>query len=189
VKPSVGLQLLRQEIMGPEAFDDAFRTYIQRWAYKHPTPADFFRTMEDGLGEDLSWFWRSWFYTTDRLDQAVDSVTLSDSSGVVSRVYLRSAGEMPMPVELGLLMDDGSTQRVHLPVEIWGLRNTYTALIAGPKKVNGVVVDPDGWYPDVDRSNNRWPATPAAGTPPPARTAPTGTAPAGAASSGAAPGR
>src|SRR5258708_34878043 len=58
VKPSVGLQLLRQEIMGPEAFDDAFRTYIQRWAYKHPTPADFFRTMQDAGGKRLDWFWR-----------------------------------------------------------------------------------------------------------------------------------
>jgi hypothetical protein len=174
-KPAVGLVLLREHITSPDRFDPVFREYIRRWAYKHPTPADFFRTMEDGLGEDLSWFWRSWFYTTDRLDQAVDSVALSDSSGVVSRVYLRNAGEMPMPVELGLLMDDGSTQRVHLPVEIWGLRNTYTALIAGPKKVNSVVIDPDGWYPDVDRGNNRWPATPAAGVPAPAGTAPTGT--------------
>jgi hypothetical protein len=133
--------------------------------------------MEDGLGEDLSWFWRSWFYTTDRLDQAVDSVAVSDSSGVVSRVYLRNAGRMPMPVELALVMNDGSTQRVRLPVEIWGLRNSYTALIAGPKKVNSVVIDPDGWYPDVDRSNNRWPAVPAAwASPPPASgAAPTGT--------------
>ena len=52
--------------LGPERFDPAFREYIRRWAYKHPTPADFFRTIEDGLGEDLSWFWRSWFYTTER---------------------------------------------------------------------------------------------------------------------------
>jgi hypothetical protein len=84
---------------------------------------------------------------------------------------------MPMPVELGLLMDDGSTQRVRLPVEIWGLRTTYTALIAGPKKVNSVAIDPDNWYPDVDRSNNRWPAAAPAGPPPPTTTgaAPTGT--------------
>jgi aminopeptidase N len=166
-KPAVGLVLLREHITSPEQFDPAFREYIRRWAFKHPTPADFFRTMEDGLGEDLSWFWRSWFYTTDRLDQAVDSVALSDSSGVLSRVYLRNAGEMPMPVELALLMDDGSTQRLRLPVEIWGLRDTYTALIPGPKKVNSVVIDPDGWYPDVDRSNNRWPATIAAPQPAP----------------------
>jgi Peptidase family M1 domain len=165
-KPAVGLVLLREHITSPDRFDPVFREYIRRWAYKHPTPADFFRTMEDGLGEDLSWFWRSWFYTTDRLDQAVDSVALSDSAGVVSRVYLRNAGQMPMPVELGLLMDDGSTQRVSLPVEIWGLRNTYTAVIAGPKKVNSVVIDPDNWYPDVNRGNNRWPAGAPAGPPP-----------------------
>ncbi len=167
-KPALGLVLLRDHITSPERFDPVFREYIRRWAYKHPTPADFFRTMEDGLGEDLSWFWRSWFYTTDRLDQAVDSVALSDSSGVISRIYLRNAGQMPMPVELALLMDDGSTQRLRLPVEIWGLRDHYVALIPGPKKVNSVVIDPDGWYPDVDRSNNRWPATVAAPAPSPA---------------------
>jgi Peptidase family M1 domain len=157
-KPALGLVLLRDHITSPERFDPVFREYIRRWAYKHPTPADFFRTMEDGLGEDLSWFWRSWFYTTDRLDQAVDSVAVSDSAGVVSKVYVRNAAQMPMPVELALTMDDGTTQRLHLPVEIWGLRDTYVALVPGPKKVTSVVVDPDGWYPDVDRSNNRWPA-------------------------------
>ncbi len=165
-KPAVGLVLLRDHITSPERFDPVFREYIRRWAFRHPTPADFFRTMEDGLGEDLSWFWRSWFYSTDRLDQAVDSVALSDSAGVVSRVYLRNAGRMPMPVELALLMDDGSTQRLRLPVEIWGLGDRYAALVPGPKKVSGVVIDPDGWYPDVDRSNNRWPAgaAPASGS-------------------------
>jgi len=171
-KPALGLVLLREHITSPERFDPVFREYIRRWSFKHPTPADFFRTMEDGLGEDLSWFWRSWFYTTDRLDQAVDSVALSDSAGVVSRVYLRNAGQMPMPVELALAMDDGSTQRLRLPVEIWGLGDHYTALIPGPRKVVSVAIDPDGWYPDVDRSNNRWPAAspsaPTATSPPPA---------------------
>ena len=158
--------LLREHITSPERFDPVFREYIRRWAYKHPTPADFFRTMEDGLGEDLSWFWRSWFYTTDRLDQAVDSVALSDSSGVVSRVYLRNAGEMPMPVELALL--DGRRQHAAAHGCRWrsGVCGTPTPRSSpGPKKVNGVAIDPDGWYPDVDRANNRWPATPAAGAP------------------------
>jgi hypothetical protein len=155
-KPAVGLVLLRERLTSPERFDPVFREYIRRWAYKHPTPADFFRTMEDGLGEDLSWFWRSWFYTTERLDQAVDSVVLSDSAGVVSRVYLRNVGEMPMPVELALMMDDGTTERVTLPVEVWFRGSRYTAVIPGPRKVNAVVIDPDGWYPDVDRTNNRW---------------------------------
>ncbi len=157
-KPAVGLVLLRDQITSPERFDPVFREYIRRWSYKHPAPADFFRTMEDGLGEDLSWFWRSWFYTTERLDQAVDSVAISDSAGVISRVYLRNAGAMPMPVELALLMDDGTTQRLRLPVEIWGLGDRYTALVPGPRKVSGVIIDAEGLYPDVERANNRWPA-------------------------------
>jgi len=74
VKPSVGLQLLRQEIMGPAAFDDAFRTYARRWMFKHPTPADFFRTMEDVGGRRLDWFWREWFLENPHFDQAIDTV-------------------------------------------------------------------------------------------------------------------
>jgi len=82
-KPATGLYLLREHILADTArFDAAFRQYIRRWAYKHPTPADFFRSMEDGLGEDLSWFWRGWFYRTDVVDLAVDSVrTRTDSTG------------------------------------------------------------------------------------------------------------
>jgi len=158
-KPALGLVLLRERITSPGRFDPVFREYVRRWAYKHPTPADFFRTMEDGLGEDLSWFWRSWFYTTEQLDQAVDSVTHGDSAGGVSRIYLRNVGPMPMPVEMGLLLDDGSIRRVTLPVEVWFLGDRYTALIPGPRKVISVTLDPESWYPDVDRGNNRWPVS------------------------------
>ncbi len=82
-KPATGLYLLRHYVLDDTTrFDAAFREYIRRWAYKHPTPADFFRTMDDALGEDLSWFWRGWFYTTDVVDQAIDSVTtIRDPSG------------------------------------------------------------------------------------------------------------
>lgn len=73
-KPAAGLYMLRQTIMGPELFDYAFRTYAQRWMFKHPTPADFFRTMEDASAMDLDWFWRGWFYTTDYTDIGVKSV-------------------------------------------------------------------------------------------------------------------
>jgi hypothetical protein len=162
-KPALALRMLREVVVGPERFDPAFKEYFRRWAYKHPTPADFFRTIEDGVGEDLSWFWRGWFFTTQQLDQAVDSVSLADSAGVESRIHLRNAGGMPMPVELALLMDDGSTQRLTLPAEIWFHGARFTALVPGPRKVNSVVVDPDGKYPDVGRDNNRWPA--ALGTP------------------------
>ena len=68
-KPALALRLLREVVVGPDRFDPAFREYYRRWAYRHPTPADFFRTIEDGVGEDLSWFWRGWFYTTAQLDR------------------------------------------------------------------------------------------------------------------------
>ncbi len=73
-KPAAGLYMLRQTIMGPELFDYAFRTYSQRWMFKHPSPADFFRTMEDASAMDLDWFWRGWFYTTDYNDIALKEV-------------------------------------------------------------------------------------------------------------------
>ena len=164
-KPGLGLILLRDRIVGTERFDAAFREYIRRWAYKHPTPADFFRTIEDGVGEDLSWFWRSWFYTTEQLDQAVDSVKVADSAGVVtSRVYLRSAGAMPMPVELDLRLEDGTAQHLSLPVEIWYGGTQYTLLVPGPKRVIGASIDGRNVYPDVRRENNAWMAPSAAGT-------------------------
>jgi hypothetical protein len=164
-KPGLGLILLRDHIVGRDRFDPAFREYIRRWAYKHPTPADFFRTIEDGVGQDLSWFWRSWFYTTERLDQAVDSVTVSDSVGIGSQVYLRNAGTMPMPVELDLVMDDRSTQHLSLPVEIWYGGDRYIVPVPGPKKVVRATIDSRRWYPDVRRQNNDWNAPIAAETP------------------------
>ena len=109
-------------------------------------------------GEDLSWFWRGWLFTTAQLDQAVDSIVLADSAGVESRIHLRNAGGIPMPVDLALPMDDGSTQRLTLPVEIWFGGDRYTAVVPGPKKVNAVDLDPEPRYPDVRRENNRWPA-------------------------------
>ncbi|MXV51494.1 M1 family peptidase [Pedobacter sp. HMF7647] len=83
-KPATGLNMLRETIMGRDLFDYAFKEYAKRWAFKHPTPADFFRTMEDASGEDLDWFWRGWFYGTDPCDISLDSVKVSkaDVDGV-----------------------------------------------------------------------------------------------------------
>ena len=166
-KPGLGLILLRDRIIGIERFDPAFKQYIDRWAYKHPTPADFFRSIEDGTGEDLSWFWRSWFYTTETLDQAVDSVA-SDSGSVASRIFLRNVGGMPMPVELDLVMDDGTTQQMSLPVEVWYGGDHYNVLVPGAKKVVKATIDPKKLYPDVRRENNVWSARPLTTTSPPA---------------------
>ena len=73
-KPATGLNILRETIMGREQFDYAFKEYARRWAFKHPTPADLFRTMEDASGEDLDWFWRGWFYSTEACDISIDTV-------------------------------------------------------------------------------------------------------------------
>lgn len=73
-KVATGLNILRETIVGRELFDNAFREYAKRWAFKHPTPADFFRTIEDATGEDLDWFWRGWFYSTDACDISIDTI-------------------------------------------------------------------------------------------------------------------
>ncbi|MEZ4411897.1 MAG: M1 family metallopeptidase [Gemmatimonadales bacterium] len=161
-KPGFGLIVLREQILGPERFDPAFREYIRRWAFKHPTPADFFRTMEDGVGEDLSWFWRSWFYTTETLDQAVDSVKIVERQGVPqSRIYLDNVGPMVMPVDLTLYFDGAPPEHRRLPVEIWYGGNTFT-LVVPDKRVVGVAVDPGEVFPDVNRTNNQTGQVPAA---------------------------
>ena len=73
-KPATALNILRETVMGRELFDYAFKTYSERWAFKHPTPADFFRTMEDASAVDLDWFWRGWFYTNDHVDISIDNI-------------------------------------------------------------------------------------------------------------------
>jgi hypothetical protein len=158
-KPGVGLYLLRHHILDDTTrFDAAFREYIRRWAFKHPTPADFFRSMNDALGEDLSWFWRGWFYRTDVMDLAVDSVTTrSDSAGTkFTSVFLSSPGQLPMPVELKLGFSDGTSEAVRLPVEVWLLGNHYAYVRESPKDVTRIEIDPGHVFPDIRRENNVW---------------------------------
>ena len=85
-KPAVLLLTLRNQVIGAELFDEAFREYIRRWAFKHPTPADFFRTIENAAGRDLSWYWREFWYTTDVLDVGIDSVSNRQQDGQVVAV-------------------------------------------------------------------------------------------------------
>ena len=158
-KPAVGLFVLRQSLLGDSTrFDTAFREYIRRWAFKHPTPADFFRTMNDALGEDLSWFWRGWFYRTDVVDVAVDSVkTRTDSAGAkFADVFLSSPGQLPVPVELQLGFADGTSEQVHMPVEMWYLGNHYVYVRQLRSDLTKVEVDPGHYLPDVRRENNVW---------------------------------
>jgi len=153
-KPALMLQTLRFEVMGQERFDAAFREYIRTWAFKHPTPADFFRVMRDASGMELDWFWRGWIFTTARLDQAVDSVT-ADSAGHAV-VHLANRGTMVMPAELRLTYADGTAETVRLPVEMWNLGRRFDYRVPASKAVRRVEVDPRHVLPDLDRSNNAW---------------------------------
>jgi len=160
-RPAVGLHFLREQVVDSTAFDAAFVEYTRRWAFKHPTPADFFRTMNDGLGEDLSWFWRSWFFRTDHLDQTIDSVKVMTTSGQdLVRVFLGNKGEMVAPVALQITFADGSTRNVKLPVETWFRGDNATWMFrtpATPAPVK-IEIDPAHVYPEVDRANNSWSA-------------------------------
>jgi hypothetical protein len=154
-KPALMMQMLRYEVLGKDRFDAAFREYIRTWAFKHPTPSDFFRLMRDESGMELDWFWRDWIFTTARLDQAVDSVARG-TDGVTS-VYLRNRGSMVMPAELSITFQDGAASTVKLPVEMWNLGDRFVYRINGAKPVRSVEVDPRHALPDIDRANNRWP--------------------------------
>jgi hypothetical protein len=157
-KPALMMQQLRFQVLGRERFDAAFREYLRTWAFKHPTPADFFRLMRDQSGMDLDWFWRAWVMTTARLDQAVDSVVARGDS--ITEVYLSSRGQMVMPLILALSMVDGdgtpNIRFVQLPVDMWNLGPRFTYRWRGRERVLKAVVDPDAELPDVDRSNNQW---------------------------------
>src|SRR5690606_13329157 len=119
-KPADGLTMLRELVLGQERFDLAFRTYIQRWAFKHPTPDDFFHTIENVAGENLNWFWRGWFQNKWKLDQAVTKVMYVKNDptrgAIITIVNLE---QMPMPVIIDVKYKSGKVSRVKLPVEIW----------------------------------------------------------------------
>ena len=118
-KPGAGLKMLRENILGEEQFDKALRAYIDRWAFKHPTPEDFFRTIENVAGEELSWFWRGWFIHKWKIDQAVKSVNYIDndfSKGAI--VKIENLGQLPMPTTVEVKFIDGTTEIVKIPIEV-----------------------------------------------------------------------
>ncbi len=156
-KPAWALHLLREVVLGPERFDFAWKTYTHRWAYKHPQPADFFRTMEDAAGVDLAWFWRGWLLSAATIDQAVTSV---DELGEGrAGITLENVSDMVMPVIMDVTFSDGETQRMTLPVQIWGATNIWRVPVqTGDRAITRVSIDPDGLYPDTDRDNNLWEA-------------------------------
>ncbi|WP_371193173.1 M1 family metallopeptidase [Glaciecola sp. SC05] len=243
-KPAAALNILRETILGRDLFDFAFKEYAQRWKYKRPTPADFFRTMEEASGVDLDWFWRGWFYSTDHVDISLDSVyalrldtedpdidfsrqreaemdkplSLTDERNKAEgielwvdrnkdirdfyddndqftvtnkernkyqsflknldpwekRVFERAVkedknyyvldfsnkGGLVMPIILELSFEDGSTDNMYIPAEIW--RRTPKAvskliITEKDKVLTSVTVDPRWETADVDVENNHYP--------------------------------
>jgi hypothetical protein len=154
-KPSIGLNILRNYILGKERFDSAFRKYIDRWAFKHPTPFDFFRTMENVGGEDLSYFWRGWFLTNSKLDQGITEIKYEDNDPAKGAlITLVNNEQMVLPVPLLIEQDNGKTDSITLPVEIWQRGGEWTFHYPSTTRIKKVTIDPDHDYPDINPSNN-----------------------------------
>ncbi|MFL9829395.1 M1 family metallopeptidase [Flavobacterium sp. ST-87] len=158
-KPSAGLVILREQILGEDRFDRAFRTYVERWAFKHPTPDDFFRTMENVGGEDLGWFWRGWFQYNWQFDQGVNAIKYiknDPKKGVL--ITIENFEKMPMPVIMDIKTKSGKTERVKLPVEVWQKNVQWTFKHPSTEEIESITLDPDHVFPDINETNNSWTA-------------------------------
>jgi hypothetical protein len=156
-KTALGLVMLREYVLGHKRFDYAFRTYVRRWAFKHPTPKDFFRTMNDAAGEDLNWYWKEWFYNNWKLDQAVKNVHYVDqdpSKGAY--ITITNNDRMVMPATVEVYQENGKHNKVKLPVEIWQRGGIWTFKYNSNSKIDSVIIDPDKVLPDVKPRNNIW---------------------------------
>lgn len=153
MKPATVLHALRG-VLGEDTFNRGYREFLRRWAYRHPYPWDMWRTFESVSGRDLDWFWRSWYYQTWVLDQAVGSVTAVQGG---TRILVEDRGQVPMPVRLAITMEDGRIIREEIPVNDWltGARSvSITVPTSSP--VSRVEIDPERYFPDIDRDNNVW---------------------------------
>lgn len=154
-KPAVAMVLLREYVLGEERFDRAFKEYLRRWWFKSPRPWDFFRTMEDAAGADLSWFWRGWFLSTAVLDQSVDGVEMD---GDEARVSFSHHQDMVMPIVYRVTYSDGTSETRRVPAEAFATGTTFTASWPTPgRRVEKVEIDPEERLPDVELGNNAWP--------------------------------
>ena len=156
-KPAFGLVLLREVILGHDRFDYAFKKYIERWAFKHPSPDDFFRTMDNDSGEDLTWFWREWFKNNWQLDIALQSVSYKDNNFKNGAdITIVNLQKMAMPFTLEIIFKDGSKQAMQIPVETWLQSSTRTIHLQTTQPLRSVTIDPAAMLPDSDRGNNSW---------------------------------
>lgn len=164
-KAATGLNLLRETVMGKELFDFSFREYARRWAFKHPTPADLFRTMEDASAFDLDWFWRGWFFGTDPVDISLDSVKWAKSAEQVNgkdinlyELTVSNKGGMIMPVFIEWIYKDGSKEVEKVPVGVWmSNEHQFRKVFKKEKEVESISLDPNKQTADINPSNGMWP--------------------------------
>ncbi|MGQ0739663.1 MAG: M1 family metallopeptidase [Bacteroidota bacterium] len=157
MKPSQMLTALRDVVLGKERFDAAFREYISRWAFKHPTPWDFFHTMENVSGEDLGWFWRAWVLNTWKLDQTVKAVKyVKDDTAKGAEISIENMEKMPMPVTVLVKETNGKEHKLTLPVEVWQRGAVWTFDVPSTSEIKEVILDPDKKLPEWNRDNNTW---------------------------------
>jgi hypothetical protein len=160
-KTAFGLRLLREDILGPDRFDPAFRKFIRDWAYKHPQPSDFFRAMDSEGGEDLSWFWRGWFFHNWALDLAVGDVTYDGGDPAKgARITINNRGQLVLPATLRITFKDGTTRDIAVPPETWIQSATHTLAVDSRQPIASVVIDPDHKVPERDRAAGTWTAKP-----------------------------
>jgi hypothetical protein len=157
-KPGWGLDILRGQILGEDRFDYAFKSYIKHWAFKHPTPVDFFRSMDNAAGEDLSWFWKGWFIENWSMDQAITSVKETKSGAAINGydILVSNLDQLPMPIILGITTKSGKKETVKVPVDIWMRNTSWTVHFPTTEEVVSVVLDPNKVLPDVNPDNNTW---------------------------------
>ncbi|MDD2305546.1 MAG: M1 family metallopeptidase [Prolixibacteraceae bacterium] len=157
-KAALGLVIAREYILGPDRFDYAFREYIKKWTFKHPSPNDFFRLMNNAAGEDLNWFWNEWYYQTWTLDQGITEIKYVDNDPVHgAKITLCNLQQMAMPVKLKIKEKNGLEQVIKLPVEIWQNGSNFQYNYKSTSEIESVIIDPDLELPDVNDKNNRWP--------------------------------
>lgn len=157
MKPGYGLTMLREVILGEKRFDYAFKEYVNRWAFKHPTPFDFFRTIEDAAGEDLSWFWKGWFIYDWKIDQGVKDVNyIQQDPNKGSVITIENLEKLPMPVTIEIRESNGTNKRVELPYEIWQRGSTWSFKYDSKSAIESIIIDPDNKLPDVNPRNNQW---------------------------------
>ena len=130
---------------------------LKRGLLNIPTPYDFFHCINNAAGEDLSWFWKEWFFTTWKFDQAITDLQYVDndpSKGAL--ITIENKGKMIMPVILKIQQSNGDTNTLQLPIEIWQRGGRWVYKYASTQKIDKVILDPEKVLPDIDRTNNEW---------------------------------